>query len=769
MNPKIRKRVPMTTESFADEKVVQKARYSDKVTAPALPEAGRKSLPSAQTVSVLIAAYRADKWLIESVNSVLSQELPPGWNLEVLVGVDGCPETLAVAQTIEDRRFGVVSFPVNSGTYVTFNSLVPLSRGSILVRHDADDVMLPTRLHKMIRAFEDPEVGRVTTWVAEKNVYPEPLIESPSKGRKIRDGTWSYRRDVFENLLGGFLPWRCAADTEMDLRSRSLGVKSHIVCEYLYLRRSHPGQLTQTEETGYGSALRKDYAKRIDELIIEYAANKPKPVVPTRVEGVRLGGLFSDKITASMASIPGRREGLEKVVRSLLPQVDHLNVYLNETPSIPGIEYPHTPDFLRHPKITAIWSRDTPFGDRGDAGKFYWADEVQGYHVICDDDLLYPSDFVETLIAGVERYGRKAAVGFHGAVLTEPFTEYYRSRRVYHFQRSLDADAPVHVLGSGTLAYHTSALVLTREDFRTANMADIWFGLKAQREEVLLVCLAHKEGWLTDDSSTRTDSIYAHSIKKAQTQKNTADLQTKVVKESWPWTLPVDRKGGAVCKSDPSVLEVKGPTRTARISVESGDHTHKFICATGTYYEFDLLHAVRDLKIEGLYVDVGANTGNHTTFFRLECPSTRVVAIEPDSENLAHLYRTIRLNDLEESVDVRPVAIHPTLSRVSMVQGIPKNKGTMRIEGEGDIEAQTLDRCLEGLEPALIKIDVEGLPLEVLRSGRSIVERCLPVIVCEANDHEASSIDAFLGDLGYERNPKRYCATATWIWQAKTG
>ena len=683
------------------------------------------------------------------------------------------------------------------------------------------------------------------------------------------------------------------------------------------------------------------------------------------------------EITASLATIPSRRASLEKVVRCLLPQVDRLNVYLNETPAIPGSEeYLEIPDFLNDPKIVAVRSQDTAFGDRGDAGKFYWAGDVQGYHVICDDDLHYPRDFVQTLIEGVEKYGRKAVVGFHGAVLTDPFTEYYRSRRVYHFSRSLGSDIPVHILASNSLAYHTDTISVSQDDFRSPNMADIWFGLKAQQDQVPMLCLSHPEGWLVDDPLTREDSIYSHSTRKQQSRKNTADLQTKVVKESWPWelslvgrppsaletirkagcwtsekpevpscdhgwlaegtarmldlnlndqtglvlelgawlgkstrhilsrapnavvisvdswdeiairgwirsrhphllpiveagvrntylvncwdykerliplhmkslealrflrdrgavpdvifldtshsyedtlaevlaiastfpsavlvgddwewrdvkaqdsakktgfsqpvaraveefirsdprwSLQVDGNGWVIRRLPPSVLKVKGPSRMGWVSVEPGDHLHNII-RQGSYYETDLLLAIRELQVRGLYVDVGANVGNHTAFFCNECPSTGVLAIEPDPENLVHLRETVRLNSLGSAVDVRSVAIHPTLSHVSLSQGIPKNKGTMRVTGKGEIEATTLDRLLESLSPSLIKIDVEGMPLEVVRTGEEVIDRCRPVIVCEANDQEAAALDDFLGGYGYRRQSRRYCRTATWIW-----
>lgn len=283
-----------------------------------------------------------------------------------------------------------------------------------------------------------------------------------------------------------------------------------------------------------------------------------------------------ETITASLATIPSRRHTLKNVVARLLPQVDKLNVYLNETPKVVGGDgYPNLPDFLKHPKIEAVWSRDTEFGDQGDAGKFYWSGTIRGWHIVVDDDVLYPPDFVKTLVEGAERYGRRCAVGFHGATLTEPFRSYYKCREVKHFALEVRRDTPVHILASNSLCYHSSTIKVHRDDFKHPNMGDIWFGLLAQQQRIPLITLKHVKGWMVDDTSTRADSIYAHSTKKRQSQKNTADVQTRVVQQNMPWH---------VRDSHGRVLRTLGdanrsPTHLPQVPVVP-DHKAAFLTAT---------------------------------------------------------------------------------------------------------------------------------------------------------------------------------------------
>ena len=268
-----------------------------------------------------------------------------------------------------------------------------------------------------------------------------------------------------------------------------------------------------------------------------------------------------EMVTASLATIPDRVQTLQRTVTRLLPQVDHLNVYLNGHDTIPP--------FLKHPKITTAWSKTTKFGDRGDAGKFYWADDIHGYHFVCDDDILYPPDFVKRMVASVERYRRKVVVGVHGVNITEPFQDFYTSRSVLHFAHALTRDAPVLFLGTGCTCYHTDTIVVSRNDFKHPNMADVWLALLGQRQRVPFVCMSHQANWMVNDpKASQTNSIY-HASKRGSTSRgrpdfrNTRAVQTQVVRDNAPWVVRTARGQTAKVFLTPS-------TTAAPTSIPSG-------------------------------------------------------------------------------------------------------------------------------------------------------------------------------------------------------
>ena len=221
-------------------------------------------------------------------------------------------------------------------------------------------------------------------------------------------------------------------------------------------------------------------------------------------------------ISASIATIPNRQALLERVVRSLLPQVDRLNVYLNDYDRVPG--------FLQHAKI--ITELSSTHGNRSDAGKFFWTDLPHGYVLTCDDDIIYPSDYVDRTIAAIERYQRRAVVGYHGILLNPKVTSYYRDRTVLHFSQAIETDTYVHIVGTGCCAWHTSSLRYSHQDFKSPEMADIWFALACQRQRVPMITATREKGWL--EAMQAGDTIYNR-------YKNKDGMQTEAINNVSQW------------------------------------------------------------------------------------------------------------------------------------------------------------------------------------------------------------------------------------------
>lgn len=214
-------------------------------------------------ISVLVAARRAEPWLAGCIDAVLDQRLPPGWSLEILLGVDACNATLEVAKTCEDPRLQRFHFPQQVGPYVIFNTLMRHAGGDLLCRFDADDVMLDDFLESQIRACESgTDITRTWFTFTDPNLNPTDHVLAheayhPPGGLSTRpaDGQLVFARRVWDGI-GGFRAWPCGADTEFAIRARLSGYRTQIIERHLYLRRSHAASLTAHPDTNFKSQMR---------------------------------------------------------------------------------------------------------------------------------------------------------------------------------------------------------------------------------------------------------------------------------------------------------------------------------------------------------------------------------------------------------------------------------------------------------------------------------------------------------------------------------
>jgi glycosyltransferase involved in cell wall biosynthesis len=243
-----------------------------------------------KTVAVIVAGRQASAWLQQCITSIAAQNLPRSWNLHILLGIDACPSTMDAAKRLRIQGLQVTYFPEHVGPYVIFNSLASRSRSDVLVRFDADDVMLGEYLRSQLETFPAKSVPFITqTW----SIYVDERLRSTcsvlANGKTTRpdgrraagsDGQFAMSQAVWDRL-GAFRAWWCHADSEFLRRAEWAGVRRSVIPSYLYLRRVHPQSLTQSKETGYISNWRKHYAQQIAAAVRRYSGGEsPERVHP---------------------------------------------------------------------------------------------------------------------------------------------------------------------------------------------------------------------------------------------------------------------------------------------------------------------------------------------------------------------------------------------------------------------------------------------------------------------------------------------------------
>lgn len=219
-----------------------------------------------KTCAVIIAAYNAEKYILECYESVKNQIPVPGYSVDIRIGVDGCQKT---ADVLRKNKIPFYWSEKNVGAYIMRNSLMAIAPADCYSIFDADDVMFTNYISSTLSL----NAHAVMTAKINCNENLKPI-----QGARIEyGGAITFTNDVL-NSLGGFYGVRCAADSDFMARIKMAGFQIHEIKEPLYYRRRHPESLTKKHDTGIGSPYRKKVWRNMCEKR-EQGIIKIKPTV----------------------------------------------------------------------------------------------------------------------------------------------------------------------------------------------------------------------------------------------------------------------------------------------------------------------------------------------------------------------------------------------------------------------------------------------------------------------------------------------------------
>lgn len=134
-------------------------------------------------------------------------------------------------------------------------------------------------------------------------------------------------------------------------------------------------------------------------------------------------------------------------------------------------------------------------------------------------------------------------------------------------------------------------------------------------------------------------------------------------------------------------------------------------------------------------VEVGANIGNHVVWYARHLDPARIYPVEPNPEALALLDQNIAANGIADRIDRRGLGLGAGRGegRFAAVTDDADNLGATRLvaASDGGIETRSLDALLGMDRVDFIKIDAEGMELDVLDGAAGLIARDRPVIWIE--------------------------------------
>lgn len=504
-----------------------------------------------QLVSILIPNFNNGDYVVRSINSALSQI---SVNVEVIVVDDGSTDnswSIIKEAAAKDARVAAIPLRRNFGCYFARNVALMYARGEFVAFLDSDDLIHPKRMKRQVDLLNEKPDAVAALCQARR--WSKDFKTKLNEKRFAENGLL-FRRTLRDEI-GFFDSVRFAGDSEFRIRIEKKYGKSSIIRheDEFYFLRTLETSLTMSAgseayKVGDGEIVtvlspnRQQYAEAFKEWHeLAYQDNSDFYIpFPLRKRAFDLPSpemnaspVLGEKVFGTMATFPARSEVLKKTLPLILQQVDKLFIYLNN--------YTHIPDFLAHEKIEAILGIEAS-GDLRDNGKFYKHHELTGFVFTFDDDIFYPTDYVQRHIVSQEMYGRRVVTGVHGVIYPQAKLGYMDGRTVLHFREKHDYRL-VDSLGTGTTCFHSSLLRPKIEQFKTAGVCDLWFATLCHEAGIPLLSIERPANWLVEsDRAEQGPRLYDEARASAEMtllfhQHLFPVLANKVKDQNWGYRL----------------------------------------------------------------------------------------------------------------------------------------------------------------------------------------------------------------------------------------
>jgi FkbM family methyltransferase len=193
-------------------------------------------------------------------------------------------------------------------------------------------------------------------------------------------------------------------------------------------------------------------------------------------------------------------------------------------------------------------------------------------------------------------------------------------------------------------------------------------------------------------------------------------------------------------------------------SVDKGVELSLF--QTGTYEKGTIQLLTDLLKSGSTFLDIGANIGLLSAIASKRVgPEGKVIAVEANPKTVDILRHNLALNDCTNT-DIYPFALGAENGTALLYENWEVNRGGASLLSQGDAEGievpvRRLDELLTDEVIDVLKIDVEGFELEVLKGGIELLKNQLPVLIIEVSEQRENEkgvspqeIYAFVQTLG---------------------
>ncbi len=194
----------------------------------------------------------------------------------------------------------------------------------------------------------------------------------------------------------------------------------------------------------------------------------------------------------------------------------------------------------------------------------------------------------------------------------------------------------------------------------------------------------------------------------------------------------------------------------------------------GCFYEIEEMGIISEFfQPGGVFLDIGTNIGNHSIFVCKYLNPAQIIAIEPNPEATAILEINVALNGLNSLIDLSHLGIGLSDSSKKAIPVVPSlNLGgtTMQVdEKNGTIPLIRGDDILLGHRIDFIKLDVEGMEMDVLAGLAGTISKERPLIFIEIDNTHVEAFQSWIkaNDYVIVRKYRRHAVNENYMVMPK--
>lgn len=215
-------------------------------------------------ISILLAVYNGEKYIKESIDSVLNQTFG---DFELLIGLNNCSDnTLSIVESYNDARIRIFLYD-EKGKAKTLNKLIDECKYDWIAIQDSDDIWLNKKLETQLKYINEYDIIGTFCKYIDKDGYiiGEPHISTNHKdierlsfsgiNQIINMSAIFKKSDLckWDETIG-------VEDYELWLKLMYNGYKSINISDYLVYHRIHSDSNFNT----------KDYSSDISAILKKY-------------------------------------------------------------------------------------------------------------------------------------------------------------------------------------------------------------------------------------------------------------------------------------------------------------------------------------------------------------------------------------------------------------------------------------------------------------------------------------------------------------------